>query len=61
MDYPITRSEYDKLPFRDDVQGEYVKGATYRARHYSNLVFVFVGTPKRPEWDVFTVTFEEDE
>lgn len=58
MNYPISRNDYDNLPFRDDVKGEYVINCVYRARHYSDLVFVFIGTPRRPDWQVFKADVE---
>jgi len=57
MDYPITRTEFDALPFRDDVTGDYVLGQVYRSKAYPINVFVFYGTPQKPDWHCYAVHF----
>lgn len=47
----FTKSEFDGIPFRDDVVGDYVDGACYRARAYPTLIFRRRGD----SWDAFGV------
>jgi hypothetical protein len=60
MNMHMTRAEWKALPFRDDVEGDYVSNALYRAKGDDHGVYRFVGTPSRPDWWSFTVKFEAD-
>jgi hypothetical protein len=57
MNWPITITEFERLPYRDDIIGDYVYDQKYRARAYPDLIFIFIGTPRRPNWWVFKVDF----
>ena len=56
MDLRFNRSEFDALPFRDDVVGDYVDGELYRAKAYPKLVFRRRGQ----DWDAFGIDIYEN-
>lgn len=55
MNWPISAEEFARLPFRDDVKGEYVSGGLYRARAYPSTVFIWRGSNHYAAWDSFGV------
>ena len=45
MNEHMTTEEFEALPFRDDIKGDYINGCLYRARAYPMSVFRWTGKP----------------
>jgi len=59
MNVSMTREEYEKLPFRDDWEGDYRKNQYYRAKAYPETVFKWVGTNYDPDWWAFGIRWRD--
>jgi hypothetical protein len=61
MNYTVTEKEFDRLPYRDDVDGDYEPGIIYRARAHPDMVFQWMGGrgASAPYWDAYKVTIIE--
>ena len=60
MNIPLTKREYEQLPYRDDAPF-YFQNARYRAKAHPRLVFRFVGKDENhPEWQAFRVEIVDD-
>jgi hypothetical protein len=61
MNCPMTKEEFEALPFRDDISGDYIRGKIYKARAYKNTVFVWMSQPgHRPDWAAYGVDFRSE-
>jgi hypothetical protein len=53
MNIVLNHKEFQSLPFRDDIEGDYIRGEFYRARAYPDLVFKWMGEVGFANWWAF--------
>lgn len=61
MNRHMTLAEFEALPYRDDIKGDYIEGQFYRAKAWPKTVFQWKGglPGNSPLWWAFSVTLKE--